>query len=194
MSSTTHSYSGNGGVLLLQRWHPATRIICGLALFLVLSLMPVTPRLMVASLLLIAAWLMLCRFGGRRLWQTVLMALLLFVPLGLYGWFCGLGWRAVGIVWRGVFCVLTSVATCSTIGAHETREAVSFLPRPLARLIVQLVVQSGLLAREARNIVNALRLRGGNMRVLFAFPIVWLTRLMFKAERVADAMEIRGME
>lgn len=182
------------GKLSAKALTPATRLIVGSLLFLLISLLSLQWWTVGVVLVLLALWLRFTRFSGRALGRTLLAGVILFAPLVLYGWLTGTPWRAAAIGGRGVVCLLTSVSTCAAIGAHEARAAVAWLPAPVARLIVQLVLQSGVLAREARSITNALRLRGGTLRVLFAFPTVWLTRLLLKAERVSDAMEVRGVE
>jgi len=70
------------------------------------------------------------------------------------------------------------------------------IPRSLVALIVQLINQTTLLAEETIRIVGVLRLRGASgvrgIRVLFAFPVVWMVRMLFRAERSAAAMAVRG--
>jgi energy-coupling factor transporter transmembrane protein EcfT len=63
-------------------------------------------------------------------------------------------------------------------------------------LIVQLINQTMLLTEETFRIIGVLRLRGASgvrgIRVVFSFPIVWMVRMLFRAERTAAAMTVRG--
>jgi len=117
----------------------------------------------------------------------------------------GLPWIG-GLVapWRIVFTGLGVLAVVSTgvssLTRSDLREALARLPLPrlLAAVILQIVMQTDLLVQEAARIMLALRGRGathglGNrLRVVLGLPRVWLPRLVFKAERVALAMEARG--
>jgi energy-coupling factor transporter transmembrane protein EcfT len=176
---------------MLSKTTPAVRLLCGI---LVLAAVSVSPAHGL-PLAFVLPWLALCRPSWRRLGKALLFALAMFAPFAACAPFIADEPSVpLGMAWRGVLCVLVSVATCSAIAVSELPRALRFLPRPLAALVTQLVVQTTLLAAEARNISRALLLRGGGVRVLFAFPAVWLTRLLLKAERVGDAMELRGFE
>ncbi|MBN1128902.1 MAG: hypothetical protein JXA71_07950, partial [Chitinispirillaceae bacterium] len=55
------------------------------------------------------------------------------------------------------------------------------------------VTQTALLAAETGQVVAALRIRAASgYRVLYSFPIVWMTRILFRADRTATAMTVRG--
>ena len=175
--------------------HPVFRILGGLAMLAGVSAVPLTEAWQFAfPALLIIPWIALCRPSRRVLSKAILFALAMFSPLAVYAFFTEETFIALGIAWRGTACLLISVATCSTIEISDLRQGLCFLPRTVATLILQVVLQTALLSGEVRRISHALLLRGGGMRVLFAFPVVWLSRLLLRAERVGDAMEIRGFE
>lgn len=175
--------------------HPAFRILGGIAMLAGVSVMPLTEAWQFAlPALLVTPWIALCRPSWRVLSKAILFALAMFSPLAVYAFFTDAPLVALGIAWRGTASLLISVATCSTVKVSELRQGLCFLPRTIAALILQVVLQTTLLSGEVRRISHALLLRGGGMRVLFAFPVVWLSRLLLRAERVGDAMEIRGFE
>jgi energy-coupling factor transporter transmembrane protein EcfT len=70
------------------------------------------------------------------------------------------------------------------------------LPRTLAVLIVQIIMQTMLLSMETGRIIAVLRLRAGSgvrsVRIIFSFPVVWMVRILFRAERTSAAMTVRG--
>ena len=159
------------------------------------SILPLTEaRMFALPALLIIPWVALCWPRWRVLSKAILFALAMFSPLAVYALFIENPLVALGIACRGTACLLISVATCSTVAVSELRQGLCFLPRTLSSLILQIVLQTTLLTDEVRRISHALLLRGGGMRVLFTFPVVWLSRLLLKAERIGDAMEIRGFE
>lgn len=179
----------------LQHWPARTRLLVGLALLVLVTLLPLpSPVALGLPGALTLAWLLLTLRSGRFLWRMLSFGTLLFAPLALVGWWLGSPWLALKIPMRGLCCMLISVATCHTIRLHEIEAALSFLPPAMARLLVHILLQSSFLLNEVRNIHNALRLRRANLCTLFAFPGVWLTRLILKAERVSDAMQMRGFE
>jgi energy-coupling factor transporter transmembrane protein EcfT len=98
----------------------------------------------------------------------------------------------------GMLAITTTTVSCLT--RSDLREALVRLPLPrlLGSIILQIVMQTDLLAREAGRIMLALRARGAHhglrssVRAAAGVGRVWLPRLAFKAERVALAMEARA--
>jgi energy-coupling factor transporter transmembrane protein EcfT len=104
------------------------------------------------------------------------------------------------IVARGAAALLVSLATLSTLRPAELHPAIAGLPLPAtARLILlQVVQQSGLMLEETARIRAVIAVRAGAPRgrsgwaLLRSLPAAWLARLAARADRVADAMEVRG--
>ena len=105
-------------------------------------------------------------------------------------------WR---IVVTGLGVLALSSAAASSLTRSDLREGLARLPVPkfLAAVVLQIVMQSDLLAQEAGRILLALRARNAThglrnrTRVVVGLTRVWLPRLTFKAERVALAMVAR---
>jgi energy-coupling factor transporter transmembrane protein EcfT len=170
--------------------HPTVRILGGVGMLATVAMTPPS-----TAALCVVPFLALYAPGWRRLGQAFLFALAMFAPLAACAPFIADDpLIPLVMAWRGTLGVLVSVATCSAVEVGELRRGLCFLPRPLAALVLQIVLQTVLLAGEVRRISHALLLRGGGMRALFAFPVVWLSRLLVRAERIGDAMEVRGFE
>jgi energy-coupling factor transporter transmembrane protein EcfT len=94
-----------------------------------------------------------------------------------------------------LFVAASTIATLAIQDVHRGLASIP-IPRTFAVLIVQLINQTMLLTEETIRIIGVLRLRGASgvrgIRVLFFFPIVWMVRMLFRAERTAAAMTVRG--
>ena len=180
---------------IIRTWHPAFRILGGIAMLVAISLLPLNEAKQFAfPVVLLAPWLALCRPNWRLLGKAIPFAVAMFSPLAVYAPFADVPFAPLSIAWRGTASLLVSVAASSAVAVNELRQGLCFLPRTLSTLILQIVLQTTLLSGEVRRISHALLLRGGGMRVLFAFPVVWLSRLLIRADRIGDAMEMRGFE
>jgi energy-coupling factor transporter transmembrane protein EcfT len=96
-------------------------------------------------------------------------------------------------------CVLyIAVSTISVLPFCELNQAFARLPIPrsVAGFIVQLINQTMMLLEETGRIVEVLQLRGisgvKGLHVVRSFPVVWMIRILFRAERLAAAMSVRG--
>ena len=156
------------------------------------------------------AWLVV-RPPLRRMAAILLVAGVMLAPFFLLApWSEGTvprhalpGIAPVVAPWRMVVTGLGVVALSSTAASSLTRsdlrEGLARLPVPkfLAAVVLQIVMQSDLLAQEAGRIMLALRARGATqgfrnrVKVVLGLTRVWLPRLTFKAERVALAMVAR---
>jgi cobalt/nickel transport system ATP-binding protein len=135
---------------------------------------------------------------------SLIFSMLLLVPVSV--WTQGMTWTearmvplAIGL--RGAVVFALGVSTLSVLDATALQKGLSDLsvPRGVVMLIVQIAHQTALLTDETRRVCDALRVRGVfsacarcRMRVLFALPVIWLLRLIARAERVGHAMEVRG--
>jgi energy-coupling factor transporter transmembrane protein EcfT len=91
-----------------------------------------------------------------------------------------------------------AASTISVLPLSEIHQALMPLPihRSIAAFILQLINQTMLLLDETGQIVNVLRLRGVSgikgLRIILSFPVIWMVRILFRAERTAAAMTVRG--
>jgi energy-coupling factor transporter transmembrane protein EcfT len=80
------------------------------------------------------------------------------------------------------------------------REGLTQLPLPgiVSAIVVQIVHQTASLFYETKRVASAMAVRGASgggraaWQVLWSLPRVWLPRIVDRADRVADAMELRG--
>jgi energy-coupling factor transporter transmembrane protein EcfT len=108
--------------------------------------------------------------------------------------------RMAWMLLKGVASLTVTLAAVSTLDAVTVRHAVAALPLPLnARLIlIQIIQQTGMLLDETARVRDAVTLRSGSraarggLTLASAVPVVWLTRVAGRADRVAAAMEARG--
>ena len=106
-------------------------------------------------------------------------------------------WR---IVATGLSVLAVSSTAASSLTRSDLREGLARLPVPrfLAAVVLQIVMQTDLLAQEAGRILLALQARGAThgfryrVKVVLGLTRVWLPRLTFKADRVALAMIARN--
>jgi len=195
------------------RLAPQVRVATGAALLAASLASPATTVPGCALVAAIAAaWLAACRPPRKAartsaaLGLAMLLPYFLLVPLILAGEPAGAAgwWRALAPPWsvlvHGMACVLVSTATVATLAPGDLRRALARLPVPgvAAAILAQIVRQAATLADETRRISTAIAVRGAAsggpaaLRVLRSLPAVWLPRVIGRAGRVADAMEVRG--
>lgn len=113
----------------------------------------------------------------------------------------GAGWAWAALVVRSLAAILIVRATAAFLSVQEFGEALRTLrcPEPLALLLVQIAIQTPALRRESARMAQAMQLRGAFSRwglarpsCLRAMPSLWLVRATRRADRVAQAMELRG--
>ena len=101
---------------------------------------------------------------------------------------------------RGMSGVLISMATVTSVSVSDLREGLTRLPMPgiVSAIVVQIVHQTATLFYETKRVASAMAVRGASgggraaWQVLWSLPRVWLPRIVDRADRVADAMELRG--
>jgi energy-coupling factor transporter transmembrane protein EcfT len=106
----------------------------------------------------------------------------------------------VGAVLRGASSALVAATSIGIMGYLALHDAVNELPLPqlLKLLVLQILHQTSVLMRETSKIRQAMDVRGALSRgrtgweFLHALPRVWIPRVVFKAERIAHALEVRG--
>ena len=190
---------------------PQSRILCGILVFSASMCAPLSSLLGLAGLTgIVALWLVVSLPPARLVGSTLVLGLILFLPYFLLtplvlGQGGHIGWlEAAAVPWRifvrGLAGMQVSVATISALSAGELRQGMMRLPIPsvVSAILVQIVQQTSTLLGETGRISQSMTVRGGtgalagNWRVLVSLPRVWLPRVMGRAERVADAMEMRG--
>jgi energy-coupling factor transporter transmembrane protein EcfT len=106
--------------------------------------------------------------------------------------------QTVAITLRSTCCLFITASAIAALPIQDVHRGLVHIPIPktFVVLIVQLINQTMLLTNETLRIIGVLRLRGASgvrgIRVLFSFPIVWMVRMLFRAERTAAAMTVRG--
>jgi len=106
--------------------------------------------------------------------------------------------QAGAIALRSTCVLFITASTIASLGIQDVHRGLASIPIPrtFIVLIVQLINQTMLLVEETFRIIGVLRLRGASgvrgIRILFSFPIVWMVRMLFRAERTAAAMTVRG--
>ena len=199
------------------RLAPQTRLLAGAA---ALAAAMLAPPVDLRGMLVIAgasgSWLAACRPPLRVVRRVMALGTAVLLPYGVLlalAWALAPGaggaptsWRqALTVAWsvlaRGLAAVLVSLATAASLSGSDLRDGLARLPVPrvASSILLQMLHQSATLAQETRKIVSALELRGASSRataawrLLASLPRVWLPRVMGRAERVAAAMELRGI-
>ncbi len=198
---------GNGP---LKSVHPQTRILAGVLVGSSCLLMPLQSMGQMIFMISTAfCWILLASMPEKMLLRGAIASIVLFCPFLLLS-----PWMTVdeyssspmaerfalssGIALRSTCMFFIAASTIASLTMHDLHRGLVCLPIPrsIVALIVQLINQTMLLAEETTRIVGVLRLRGASgvrgSSVLFAFPIVWMVRMLFRAERSAAAMAVRG--
>lgn len=200
--------SGRGPLRSLQ---PQIRIISGFLAGCACLAVPLRSPAGIAVVVLTAVcWSALAGMPAKTVMRCALASLVLFFPFLLLTPWMDSGASAAApvagrcaaagtLALRSTCCLFVAAATIVALPLCETHRGMARLPLPaaLAVLIVQLITQTMLLAEETKGIISALRLRKasgtkGSIRLLFNFPVVWMVRILFRAERTAAAMTVRG--
>jgi energy-coupling factor transporter transmembrane protein EcfT len=187
------------------RLAPQTRLILGSAAFATCMVAPastITGELVIAGT--VGAWLAASRPPPKTVLSFAVLGFLLFVPTFLLLPFMppdrgGLSVLVVLLV-RGGSGVLISMATVASVSVSDLREGLTRLPLPgiVSAILVQIVHQTATLFYETKRVASAMAVRGASgggraaWLVLWSLPRVWLPRIVDRADRVADAMELRG--
>ena len=172
---------------------PAIRMMCGAVLCAgVLCADTSHGHGMIAAIGVSGVSLLLHRRHPLRLIRLITIGSVMYLP--------ALIWSPPGIAVKGFASALTLMAPATALSAQESSDVVARLPLPvfLRFLLLQVLHQTGVLGRETRAIHRAVMVRGGvhGIRGILtlgrAVPETWLPRVAFRAERVAQAMTVRG--
>ena len=195
---------GTGPLRSLQ---PHARILSSLLLgcACMMAPLPSISGVILVSAVTIAWWAL----AGMPLTMTLrslLAALILFLPfLLLTPWMTADPDAAApaidrlanagAITLRSTCCLFIAASAVASLPLSDAHRGLANLPLPrtLAILMVQLVSQTALLVEETGHVIAALRIRAASgIRVLYSFPVVWMARILFRADRTAAAMTVRG--
>jgi energy-coupling factor transporter transmembrane protein EcfT len=194
----------------LKSLQPHIRILSGILIGSGCLLIPLRSIAGIAfATIATTCWCILAAMPTKILLRCAIASLILFFPFLLLT-----PWMTVGsstitpmidrfaqagaIALRSTCVLFIAASTIATLAIQDVHRGLACLPIPrtFAMLIVQLINQTMLLAEETFRIISVLRLRGASgvrgIRVLFSFPIVWMVRMLFRAERTAAAMTVRG--
>ncbi len=198
----------------LRHLAPSTRIICGTLVLVCCFVAPVhTPVGIIFFTGVVVGWTLLGGMPWKSIAGLFLYAGILFLPLFLLTpwietpasvnnrWASALAVPLeIGI--RGTASVFICVSTAAILDLSELHRGLTALPLPrlLVALILQIIHQTAMLAQESQRISCALRVRGmtsiriPQIRYFFSLPTIWLLRISHRAERVAAAMDLRGVD
>lgn len=151
------------------------------------------------------SWCALSGMPWKWIVRTACASIILFLPVLLLT-----PWMTTGssfpariahagvIALRSTCCLFVAASTITSLPLHDVHRGFVNLPLPraLTVLIVQIIMQTMLLSGETGRVIAALRLRAASgvrsARVILSFPVVWMVRILFRAERTSAAMMIRG--
>jgi hypothetical protein len=198
---------GNG---LLKSVQPHIRIIAGVQVGCACLLVPLPSSAGVMVLLIATTcWSMGASMPKRMLLRCVITSIVLFAPFLLLTPWIATGpfsttpvpvrfAHAGAIALRSTCTLFITASTIALLTLPDLHRGLAGipLPRTVIALVIQLINQTMYLAEETARILGVLRLRGTSgirgFRVIFSFPIVWMVRMLFRAERTAAAMTVRG--
>jgi|GEM_PF-269260 len=143
-------------------------------------------------------------FGGLGL--GMFLPYFLLIPVMWYesGGRAGDFLRAFEVSWsilcRGMGIMLVCAGGVTAMTVSDLREGLVRLPvlNFFSEIILQIIKQSMVLIGEVGRISSAIAFRGATrggkyaLKVLFSMPEAWFPRLLMRAERTAEAMEVRG--
>ncbi|MGD0590098.1 MAG: energy-coupling factor transporter transmembrane component T [Bacteroidota bacterium] len=194
----------------LKSLHAHIRILSGILLGCGCLLIPLQSVTGIAFMIIIAiCWCVLAAMPIKMLLRCAIASFILFFPFLLLTPWMTVGSSSVApmidrfaqagaIALRSTCVLFIAASTIATLAIQDVHRGLACLPIPrtFVVLIVQLINQTMLLTEETFRIIGVLRLRGASgvrdIRVMFSFPIVWMVRMLFRAERTAAAMTVRG--
>lgn len=172
---------------------PAARLLASLLLLAACLLSsPNSLRGLLVAGIAMTTCLILLRVKIIQIGKSALAAIVVYLPLFL---------ATPPEFWlKSAGSVLIAIATYLSLGPADLQKAIRTVPLPhIVRLLaLQIIHQTGELQRETVRIARTIAVRGGTsgircgVQLARSVPHVWLPRVLFKAERVAFGMELRG--
>ncbi|MCK9521669.1 MAG: energy-coupling factor transporter transmembrane protein EcfT [Proteobacteria bacterium] len=211
MRASVHDIWGSGRGWI-RRAAPTARLLCGILCFA--ACMMATGGTYSGAACTVGTcllWLVACRPPRQLLLAIAVLGLALLLPYFLLlpilpnapAHLSGDWSRALSlpttILLRGLGGMLITAATASALTVTELREALLRLPVPgmVSAILLQIIHQSATLYYETRQMAAAMAVRGATsggraaLRILVSLPRVWMPRIIARADRVGDAMELR---
>jgi len=198
----------------LRKLSPAARLVSGAVILGCCLLVPLHKAIGFSLLVLIVmGWQYLSGLPFRIAVKLLIYSSILFLPLFLLvpwisqteGMNCS--WTGALLVplhigARGTACIFVCISTIAGLELSEFDHGLVslHLPQTVVVLISQIIHHTALLSDESQRIGRALRVRNvlsgfvARIWVLHSIPVIWILRNMNRAERVAAAMELRGLE
>jgi len=175
-----------------NRAHPVTRLLAGAILIggcLVTHHGTTTGLVALPAVALLS--LLLNRVRVSAMARLLLAGSAFYLPIVLLA--------SPGIAMKGLSAAVVGMATVSSLGPQGLHDGILRLPLPavVRLLLLQMIHQTEVLRRETLRIHQAIAVRGGThgLRGYWEFakslPVVWLPRVVFRAERVGMAMDLR---
>lgn len=199
----------------IKKLSPHIRLLAGFTFFIgiFISDQAKTGGLLL-TLAIVLGWYLMVKPPALLKKPLLIFSLILFLPFLIFTPFIDTSMPAekllvpmpYAVVWRliihGMGALFVSVWTFSTVSLFELEQAFGKLkiPRPICELVLQIIHQSHALALEARNITQAIKIRGAvegyrnTIAMAASVPQVWLMRILYRAEKVGEAMQIRGYQ
>lgn len=190
---------------------PSARLACGAGVFAACMAVPAASLLGDTFLLMTAiGWLLISGLPARLAIRVIGLLAIVLLPILLLALVPSREGstlaEAISAPWalfaRGMASTLVTVATFAALAPWELHEGLGGLPLPktLVAVLIQVVRQTGTLARETAAMAASIRVRGGTsglrgaLAIAVALPRVWLPRVGDRAERTARAMELRDFD
>jgi energy-coupling factor transporter transmembrane protein EcfT len=214
MTPPADHVAGQPPASLVLQLSPTGRVaVAALGALSVLTLDAGTVRGGAGVVIVVGAHCALTRAGARALTRAVGLALTLFVPWAAL-LLLGAAWNGSALNSPAVYLPAARLLATSTallvllsawrhyVTASDLREALARAPVPprVGAVLLQILQQVGTLRRETIATSQALLLRGSagerrtQLGLLVAFPRAWVPRLIERAERVAQSLEVRGFD
>jgi hypothetical protein len=176
-----------------RTWHPLSGLLTGLALTAACLVLPsgvFLGRIALGAVLLMTFVLYLP--PPKAVLQLVALAAVIYAPMLVF--------LPGATVLQGVITTMVAVLSIGMLGYPALHDAVAHLalPRLVKLLLLQILHQTSVLSRETAKIRQAMVVRGAvprgfsGLQFLHALPRVWIPRVIFKSNRVAHALELRG--
>ncbi len=206
--------SGSG---IIRKVSPDTRLVSGFLFFCSVLILPFNKFFGVLLIFLISAvCFILYRPSYEIVKKTIIFGFVMFAPLFLlipfitdasgklfeFNRFFNMSAyvNVLSLFIKGLVTILIFISIFSVLQMSDMVDAMALLGLPdfIIMLIAQIIQQTGLLYSETLEMAQAITLRGSKRgtRTLLLFsryaPIVWLSRIYYKANRVSNAMAIRN--
>lgn len=172
----------------------------------------------VLLIIIIAAWLIVLQPPLRILKRAFSLSIAMFLPFFLFlpfskppqvashPWFLFDFYPAIAplfsVIVKGIAGVVIGVTAFTTLNPRQIDSIMHSLPLPdfMKLIFMQILHQSRSLFNETQKLIRVFKVRGASdgrylkrLRVISSFPIVWMARIILRAEQSSKIMEFRGI-